>query len=173
MFCTRLEQTATHTTTTVQYTWKVLHGPVQSFILNVVKLEHGRALKLKSYINYQRILFCPIFKASEFFFSVRNLKASEIFTDLIALFRKLTVDSRLFETALIRIIRLFEVRWHPPWICLLNSGKNTLGYSNFSYSNFLLFEAISIPHGANYRLNCPQLFEFFLWGDYRVRALIS
>ena len=83
-----------------------------------------------------------------------------------------TVDSRLFEPALIRIIRLFEVRWRSPWICLPNSGKNTLGYSNFSYSNFQLFEAISIPLGTNYSLNHPQLFEFFLFGDRRVRPLI-
>ena len=83
-----------------------------------------------------------------------------------------TVDSRLFEPALIRIIRLFEVKWRSPWICLPNSSKNTLGYSNFSYSNFQLFEAISIPLGTNYSLNHPQLFEFFLFGDRRVRPLI-
>ena len=83
-----------------------------------------------------------------------------------------TVDSRLFEPALIRIIRLFEVRWRSPWICLPNSGKNTLGYSNSSYSNFQLFEPIFIPLGANYRLNHPQLFEFLLLGDRRVRTLI-
>ena len=72
-----------------------------------------------------------------------------------------TVDSRLFEPALIRIIQLFEVRLRSPWICLPNSGKNTLGYSNFSYSNYQLFEAISVPPGANHRLKHPQLFEFF------------
>ena len=83
-----------------------------------------------------------------------------------------TVDSRLFEPALIRIIRLFEVRWHSPWICLTNSGKNTFDYSNFSYSNFQLFEGTSIPLGSNYRLNHPQLFEFLLLGDRRVRTLI-
>ena len=73
----------------------------------------------------------------------------------------ITVDSRLLEPALIRIIR---VRWRSPWIYLPNSGKNTLSYSNFSSSNFQLFEAISITLGANYRLYQPQLFEFVLFG---------
>ena len=73
-----------------------------------------------------------------------------------------TVDSRSFEPALIRMIRLFEVRWRSPLICLPNSSKNTLGFSNFSYSNFQLFVAISITLGANYRLNHPQFFEFFI-----------
>ena len=59
-----------------------------------------------------------------------------------------------------------------PWICLPNSGKNTLGYSNFSYSNFQLFKAISIPVWANYRLNQPRLFELFLLGDRRLRTVI-
>ena len=74
-----------------------------------------------------------------------------------------TVDSRLLEPALIRIIWLFEVRWHSPWICLPNSGKNTLGYSNFSYSKFQSFEANPVPPGPTYyRLKHPQLFEFVL-----------
>ena len=47
----------------------------------------------------------------------------------------ITVDYRLFEPTLIRITRLFEVVWRSPWVCLPNSGKNSLGYSNFSYSN--------------------------------------
>ena len=72
----------------------------------------------------------------------------------------LLVDSWLFEPALIQIIRLFELRSRSPWICLPNSGKNTLGYSNFQ-----LFEPIFIPLGANCRLNDPQLFEFLLLGD--------
>ena len=72
-----------------------------------------------------------------------------------------TVDSRLFETVHIRIIRL--VRWRPPWICLP---------FNFIYSNFQLFEAMSIPLGANYRLNHPPLFDFFFLEDKLVRTLI-
>ena len=82
-----------------------------------------------------------------------------------------TLCSRLFEPALIRIIWSFEVRWRSPWICLPNSSKNTLGYSNFSYSNFQLFEAISVPPGANQRLKHPHLFEFLILGDRRVRTL--
>ena len=101
-----------------------------------------------------------------------GLKQIRFFSLVIRLLVKSTVDSRLFEPALIRIIRLFELRSRSPWICLPNSGKNTLGYSNFSYSNFQLFEAISIPLGTNYSLNHPQLFEFFLFGDRRVRPLI-
>ena len=64
------------------------------------------------------------------------------------------------------------MRWRSPWICIPNSGKNTLGYSNFSYSNFQLFEAISVPLGANCILKHPQLFEFLLLGDRQVRTLI-
>ena len=56
------------------------------------------------------------------------------------------VDFRLFEPALIRIIRLFELRSHSPWICLPNSVKNTHDYSNSSYSNFQLFEPIFIKY---------------------------
>ena len=52
-------------------------------------------------------------------------------------------------------------------IQLCNSGKDTLGYSNSSYSNFQLFE----PR-ASYRLNHSQLFDFLLLGDRRVRTLI-
>ena len=83
-----------------------------------------------------------------------------------------TVDSRLFEPALIRIIQLFELRSRSPWICLPNSGKNTLGYSNSSYLNFQLFEPIFIPLGAHYGLNHPHLFELLLLGVRRVRTLI-
>ena len=52
-----------------------------------------------------------------------------------------TVDSRLFEPALIRIIR-FEIALP---FCLSNSGKSNLGYSSSSHSNFQLFEPIFIP----------------------------
>ena len=66
-----------------------------------------------------------------------------------------TVNSQLFEPPLIRNFRLFEVTLLSPWICLPNSGKNSLSYSNFSYSKFQLFEVIFCPRGPNF----SQLFE--------------
>ena len=55
-----------------------------------------------------------------------------------------TLYSRLFEPALIRIIWSFEVRWRSPWICYPNSWK-TLSFirtsviQTFSYSKRFLF----------------------------------
>ena len=102
-------------------------------------------------------------KSNKFFLQDSNLEIStKTSIERISNYFQFAVDSRLFEPALIRIIRLFELRSHSPWICLPNSGKNTFGYSNPSYSNFQLFEPIFIPLGANYRVNHPQLFEFLL-----------
>ena len=69
-------------------------------------------------------------------------------TDYIWPIRRSTVDSLLFKPALIRIIRLFELRSRSPWIWLPNSGL-----------------------GADDKLNLPQLFEFLLLGEHLFSAI--
>ena len=111
----------------------------------------------KPRMSIEALDYWPIISVTPLFYNITN-RSIEFFWNTPQLQRK--NNHKETQNPGYSNLHLFEIFGYsksdadfiPLWICLHNTSKNSMNYSKSSYSKFQLFEVVSCPRQARFRL---------------------